>query len=254
MDTFSIMPIEAFMDDRLTKTDLRVLGAILSWRDKTTNLCWPKRKQIADRCRLPLCKISTSTTRLVTLGWLKKEGDGGRCRSAKYELIIPILECKTVTDSVTVTKSETVTDSVTETLTDLVTKTVTDSVRGIKQTNEQTNEQTNKRICRFDEFWNEYTKKVAKKDCLKKWRSKQLDLKIELLVADIKKRKAEDSNWHKGFIPNPLTYINGERWEDEITVSKSFNNNPQSITRKPSQSFKECQSDYLEADYQRLPA
>lgn len=132
------------MDDRLTKTDLRVLGAILSWRDKTTNLCWPKRELIATRCNLPLCKISTATTRLVNLGWLKKEGNGGRSRSAQYVLLIPTLTTKTLTDLVTVTDPVTVTDSVTKTLTDSVTKTVTDSVRGIKQTNEQTIEQTNK--------------------------------------------------------------------------------------------------------------
>ncbi|MGZ8173619.1 MULTISPECIES: helix-turn-helix domain-containing protein [Methylobacter] len=123
INVFSIVPVEVFMDDRLTKTDLRVLGAILSWRDKTTNLCWPKRELIATRCNLPLCKISTATTRLVSLGWLKKEGNGGRSRSAQYILLIPTLTAKTLTESVT--------------------KTVTGSVRGIKQTNEQTIEQTN---------------------------------------------------------------------------------------------------------------
>lgn len=143
INVFSIVPVEVFMDDRLTKTDLRVLGAILSWRDKTTNLCWPKRELIATRCNLPLCKISTATTRLVNLGWLKKEGNGGRSRSAQYILLIPNLTSKTLTNSVTVTNSETVTDSVNNTLTESITKTVTDSVRGIKQTNEQTNEQTN---------------------------------------------------------------------------------------------------------------
>jgi hypothetical protein len=131
MSIISIMPIEAFIDDRLSKTDLRVLGAIVSYSNKKTGICWPKREQIAERCGLPLCKISTSTTRLVYLGWLSKEGDGGRSRSVSYRVLTPVLASKTVTDSVTVTKTETVTDS--------VTKTVTDSVRGIKQTNEQTN-------------------------------------------------------------------------------------------------------------------
>jgi len=132
------------MDDRLTKTDLRVLGAILSWRDKATNLCWPKRELIATRCNLPLCKISTATTRLVGFGWLQKLGDGGRSRATQYKFLIPALAAKTLTDLVTVTDPVTVTDSVTKTLTDSVTKTVTDSVRGIKQTIEQTIEQTNK--------------------------------------------------------------------------------------------------------------
>lgn len=141
MDIFSIMPIEAFMDDRLTKTDLRVLGAILSWRNKNTNLMWPKREKIAERCNLPLCKISTSTTHLVALNWLEKEGDGGRSRSSQYKLTVPDILIKTLTDSVTVTESVTVTKQVTETLTDSVTKTVTDSVRGIKHKEEQKEEQ-----------------------------------------------------------------------------------------------------------------
>jgi len=135
MDYFAIMPVEIFADDRLTKTDIRVLGVIMSWRNKTTNLCHPSREQISERCGLPLCKISTATTRLVELGWLKKIGNGGRSTHCVYEFIIS----ETVTDSETVTERETVTDlaktvtdSVTKTVTDSVTKTVTDLVRGKK--------------------------------------------------------------------------------------------------------------------------
>lgn len=127
-DYFSIMPVEIFADDRLTKTDLRVLGAIMSWRNKTTNLCHPSREQISERCGLPLCKISTATAHLVELGWLEKRGNGGRSTHCVYKFCIP----ETVTDSETVTNSVTVTDSVIKTVTDLVTKTVTDSVRGKK--------------------------------------------------------------------------------------------------------------------------
>lgn len=88
-DYFSIMPVEIFMDDRLTKTDLRVLGAIMSWRNKTTNLCHPSREQISKRCRLPLCKISTATSHLVDLGWLEKKGNGGRSSHCVYKFSIP---------------------------------------------------------------------------------------------------------------------------------------------------------------------
>lgn len=125
---FSIVPIEAFMDDRLSKTELRVLGAILSFRNKNTNLCWPSRKQIEDRCGLSSSKISTATTGLVNHGWLKKEGNGGRSRHCSYSLTVP--DIKTVPDSGTVPKKETVPDS--------GLKTVPDSGTGIKQTIEQT--------------------------------------------------------------------------------------------------------------------
>lgn len=111
---FSIIPIEVFLDDRLTKTDLRVLGAMMSWCNKNTNMMWPKREQISARCGLSLSKISTATTHLVELGWLKKQGIGGCSRASQYEFLVPDLDAKIVPESGT--------------------KTVPDSGTGIKQT------------------------------------------------------------------------------------------------------------------------
>lgn len=73
MDIFSIMPVEVFADDRLSKTDFRVLGTILSFRNRNTSLCCPKREQISERCGLPLCKISASISRLIGFGYLDDE-------------------------------------------------------------------------------------------------------------------------------------------------------------------------------------
>ena len=124
------------MDDRLSKTDLRVLGAIMSWRNKDTNLCHPSRDQISERCGLPISKISNSTTRLVELGWLIKTGNGGRSMRCSYKFCVPDLGAKTVPDSDTVTDLDTVPDSVTVTesvtVTDSGTKTVPDSGTGKK--------------------------------------------------------------------------------------------------------------------------
>lgn len=174
---FTIMPIEAFMDARLSKTELRVLGAILSFRNKDTNLCWPSREQISERCRIPLCKISTATTSLVNLGWLKKQGNGGKSSHCKYALCVPDLTSQAVTDLVTVTDSVTVTDIVTQTVTelvthtvtDLVTDTVTDSVRGNKQTIEQTIEQTNKEKINKKEKSSRYPNNVIPKNRKTDW-------------------------------------------------------------------------------------
>jgi Helix-turn-helix domain len=148
INIFSIMPVELWLDDRLTKTDLRVLGALLSFRNKTTNLCCPTREQISERTGLAICKISTSTAHLVELGWLTKTGNGGRSSSSKYDFCIPkqfenedekhaTSRTKTVTDSVTVTEKETVTD-LDQNGYRIGTKTVTDSVRGNITDNKQT--------------------------------------------------------------------------------------------------------------------
>ena len=72
---------------------------------------------------------------------------------------------------------------------------------------------------RFDAFWAEYPKghKSSKKSALEKWKRKSLDSMAEKIVADIKARKANDSRWAEGFIPDVLTYINQERWTGDIS-------------------------------------
>lgn len=69
---------------------------------------------------------------------------------------------------------------------------------------------------RFEEFWQVYPKKKGKKPCQDKWKSKQLDDKADMLIADVQKRKEQDKSWIEGYIPNPHTYIHQERWTDEI--------------------------------------
>lgn len=126
---FSILPIEALKDTRLTLRDLRVLIALHAFKDQAGR-CWPSRGLLAALTGLPEARISVATTRLAALGWVAKEGRGGRSQACRYRLGVP----ETVTESVTVTDPVTVTKPVTKTVTDSVTKTVTETVRGIEQT------------------------------------------------------------------------------------------------------------------------
>jgi Helix-turn-helix domain len=86
---FAIMPVEAFMDQRLTLTQYRVLGALLSFRGRDTGVVWPSREALSARTGLPVAKISYATTALCRLGWLTKEGCGGRSRSCHYRITVP---------------------------------------------------------------------------------------------------------------------------------------------------------------------
>ena len=131
---FAIVPVEVLADDRLTLRHIRVLMAILSFRSVDTGLAFPTREEIGQRARLPVSRVSTITTELEHLGWLKKHGNGGRSRANTYRFCVPNKVLETVPEPVTVTKSVTVTDS------DLNgyrngNETVTESVRGIEQTN-----------------------------------------------------------------------------------------------------------------------
>lgn len=71
MTMFSIMPIEAFSDKRLTLQHIRVLGTLLSFRAKNTNVVWPSRNEIAARCGMHPSNISAATSDLVKFGYVE---------------------------------------------------------------------------------------------------------------------------------------------------------------------------------------
>jgi len=72
--------------------------------------------------------------------------------------------------------------------------------------------------CRFEEWWKGYPTKVKKKEARKKWKAKRLSEKADMLIADVANRVANDDQWMRGFVPHPTTYLNGERWNDELTM------------------------------------
>lgn len=70
---------------------------------------------------------------------------------------------------------------------------------------------------RFNDFWRAYPIHRGKKAARDKWRSKQLDVRADELIADVERRKIGDGQWLNGYTPLAATYLHGERWEDEMT-------------------------------------
>jgi len=68
---------------------------------------------------------------------------------------------------------------------------------------------------RFEEWWLAYPKKKKRQDTLKKWKSRKLDSIADRLIEDVRLR-LQTRAWKEGYIPDPTTYINGSRWEDEV--------------------------------------
>ena len=68
----------------------------------------------------------------------------------------------------------------------------------------------------FDPFWLTYPKKRKKKTAMEIWKRKKLDAKADMIMADVTNRMKTDRRWLQGFIPDPTTYLNQERWDDEI--------------------------------------
>ena len=71
----------------------------------------------------------------------------------------------------------------------------------------------------FDEFWQEYPKKVGKGyafECFKK--TKPTRKLVDIMLEAIKKQKKSDM-WKRDkgqYIPNPSTWLNQKRWEDDL--------------------------------------
>jgi len=84
----------------------------------------------------------------------------------------------------------------------------------------QTNKPINKEqvLKAFDYFWEHYPKKVAKGKCKEKWmRLKELEQKqIVRTIKDFIAYKPFEDYTH----PNPMTYLNQSRWEDELPKKK----------------------------------
>ena len=74
----------------------------------------------------------------------------------------------------------------------------------------------------FNEFWLSYPKKTGKEAARKAWNKTRPNITIVLNALAWQK---ESKQWfEKGgqFIPNPATWINQHRWDDEMPLRVTF--------------------------------
>lgn len=89
-DRFSLVPIEALYDDRLTNAEYRMLSVLYSFRDKSCNTVWPRLESIQERAGYAnKTLVSRMTTKLESKGWLRKGKKKGPRGPKVYELTVP---------------------------------------------------------------------------------------------------------------------------------------------------------------------
>lgn len=78
----------------------------------------------------------------------------------------------------------------------------------------------------FDKFWEVYPKKIGKKCAYNSFKKiKNLDEEFEKIIQVVEDLK-QSKNWKKNngqFIPYPTTFLNQERWKDEVSDNDPFN-------------------------------
>jgi hypothetical protein len=78
---------------------------------------------------------------------------------------------------------------------------------------------------RFDEFWQAYPRKDGKKNASKIWQRDKLDSKIDQIMNHLKERKDKNSWQNPLYIPMASTFLNGQRWEDEVISDQAQSTN-----------------------------
>ena len=68
----------------------------------------------------------------------------------------------------------------------------------------------------FNLFWKEYPKKEKKKESCELWLKKKLNPALPAILGFIVKARETD-RWRKGYIKNPVAFLSGEGWTDDLT-------------------------------------
>lgn len=75
------------------------------------------------------------------------------------------------------------------------------------------------REARFDEFWEVYPRKVGKGQAEKAWKTAVKDTDPDDILAGLRSQLPKLTQSETKFIPYPTTWLNGDRWEDQLTES-----------------------------------
>lgn len=195
----------------LSADELILLARLDSyWR--SYRVAYPSDQFLAQQLGFHPRKIQRLMVSLSEKGWIKRVGSySQKRRGGQYREVHP-------TERSRPSPQEVVDNSVDRVVDRSVERDIDKSVEGEKQSENtlRVNGKGGHLADRFEEWWQHYPKKRGKEPSRKKWRQKRLDERADELIADVQKRKKRDSRWLRGYPPDPHTYLNQERWEDEI--------------------------------------
>lgn len=73
----------------------------------------------------------------------------------------------------------------------------------------------------FAAFWAKYPRKEGKKKAWEKWLRLNPDRALFVAIMSGLDAHKRSEQWRRGVIPHPTTWLNGARWEDELTPPPS---------------------------------
>ena len=74
-------------------------------------------------------------------------------------------------------------------------------------------------VADFNLFWSAYPRKVNKRKALAVWKKINPDSSLRLKIIHSVEDHKNSEQWRDAkYIPHPTTFLNGERWEDEVEM------------------------------------
>ena len=86
----------------------------------------------------------------------------------------------------------------------------------------------------FEQFWSCYPKKVGKIAAKKAWDKAKNRPAIDVILASLERAKASEQ-WQREpprFIPNPTTWLNEGRWDDQVNPTRNSTKRPPPLPPK----------------------
>ena len=197
---YAVIPANVRYDENLKLGEKMMFGEITSLANKT-GVCYASNNYFANLYKVTPQAISKWIKALeknnyITISY-EKEG------KLTTRRIVKIVQSEVSTDIDTINSS------------------LEGYQQEIKENNTSINNQKEIYKERFETFYKEYPKKVSKQKTLQWFMKHKPDEELfNKMMSSLKKQK-QTQNWLKDngqYIPYPTTWLNGERWEDEVDV------------------------------------
>lgn len=202
-------PREVWLDTRLTALEKMILAEVDSLDGEDG--CFASNQYLADFCQCSVTKVSTAISKLVGLDYLQIQSFNGRTRILKSRLSKNERQDfkKGEADFQKVKQIEKEEQQKQECLPTISPEAPEAPKIGLQEL--------------FERFWFEYPRKTDKK---KSERAFSRIANIRELFPEIMQaleRQKRSDQWTKDggiYIPHPTTWLNGERWKDEVLIRK----------------------------------
>lgn len=118
----------------------------------------------------------------------------------------------------------------------LVSIDVQQELNGAARTEKPSSEKSDASEDGFEQFWKLYPKKAKRKDALRAWQKLKPSAELQEVLITALGKHCVSHDWTKEggrYVPLPASWINGERWEDELPAGGAKPSRPSAYVGLP---------------------